>query len=89
VFISNEKDMQLEIVTPDKKVFEGEVSEASFPGASGAFQVLNSHAPIVSALAKGAVSFTTPEGKQSMIVDGGVVEVKNNVIVVLAEKIIG
>ncbi|SHO63911.1 MULTISPECIES: ATP synthase F1 subunit epsilon [Algoriphagus] len=81
--------MQLEIVTPDKKVFEGEVSEASFPGASGAFQVLNSHAPIVSALAKGTVSFTTKEGKQSLIVDGGVVEVKNNVIVVLAEKVIG
>ena len=53
--------MQLEIVTPDKKVFQGEVTEATFPGASGAFQVLNNHAPIVSALAKGAVSFTTKE----------------------------
>lgn len=82
--------MQLEIVTPEKKVFQGEVSEASFPGADGSFQVLNNHAPIVSALAKGAVSFTTAEGKQqSMIVDGGVVEVKDNVIVVLAEKVIG
>jgi F-type H+-transporting ATPase subunit epsilon len=81
--------MQLEIVTPDKKIFEGEVTEASFPGASGAFQVLNSHAPIVSALAKGTVSFTTIEGgKVSMLVDGGVVEVKNNVIVVLAEKVV-
>ena len=81
--------MQLEIITPDKKVFEGEVSEASFPGASGSFQVLKNHAPIVSALAKGAVSFTAKEGgKQSMIVEGGVVEVKNNVIVVLAERVI-
>ncbi len=82
--------MQLEIVTPDKKVFQGEVSEASFPGASGSFQVLNNHAPIVSALAKGTVSFTAKEGgKQSLIVEGGVVEVKDNVIVVLAEKVIG
>jgi F-type H+-transporting ATPase subunit epsilon len=80
--------MHLEIVTPDKKIFEGEVSEASFPGADGSFQVLNNHAPIVSALAKGAVSFTTATGKQSMIVDGGVVEVKDNVIVVLAERVI-
>jgi len=80
--------MHLEIVTPDKKVFQGEVSEASFPGAGGAFQVLNNHAPIVSALAKGAVSFTTSEGKQSMVVDGGVVEVKDNVIVLLAEKVV-
>jgi F-type H+-transporting ATPase subunit epsilon len=80
--------MQLEIVTPDKKVFQGEVSEASFPGANGAFQVLKNHAPLVSALAKGTVSFTTRDGKQSMIVDGGVVEVKDNNIVLLAEKVI-
>jgi F-type H+-transporting ATPase subunit epsilon len=81
--------MQLEILTPGNKIFQGEVSEASFPGAGGSFQVLNNHAPIVAALAKGAISFTTAEGKQSMIVDGGVVEVKDNVIVVLAEQVIG
>ncbi|MCH7413316.1 ATP synthase F1 subunit epsilon [Belliella sp. R4-6] len=80
--------MQLEIVTPDKKVFQGEVSEASFPGANGAFQVLKNHAPLVSALAKGTVSFTTNDSKQSMIVDGGVVEVKDNNIVLLAEKVL-
>jgi F-type H+-transporting ATPase subunit epsilon len=82
--------MQLEIITPEKKVFQGEVSEASFPGSNGSFQVLTNHAPIVSALAKGTVSFTAKEGgKQSMVVEGGVVEVKNNVIVVLAEKVVG
>ncbi|MFN3801500.1 ATP synthase F1 subunit epsilon [Belliella pelovolcani] len=80
--------MQLEIVTPDKKVFQGEVSEASFPGANGAFQVLNNHAPIVSALAKGIVSYTTTEGHESLVIDGGVVEVKENTIVVLAEKVL-
>ncbi|SIS93146.1 ATP synthase F1 subunit epsilon [Belliella pelovolcani] len=80
--------MQLEIVTPDKKVFQGEVSEASFPGANGAFQVLNNHAPIVSALAKGVVSYTTKEGHESLVIDGGVVEVKENTIVVLAEKVL-
>jgi F-type H+-transporting ATPase subunit epsilon len=53
----------------------------------GAFQVLNNHAPIVSALAKGAISFTGSEGKQSIQVAGGVVEVKQNTIVVLAEKV--
>jgi F-type H+-transporting ATPase subunit epsilon len=79
--------MHLEIVTPDRKVFQGEVSEATFPGALGAFQVLNNHAPIVSALAKGAISFAGTEGKQSIQVAGGVVEVKQNTIVVLAEKV--
>lgn len=81
--------MHLEIITPDRKVFEGEVSEASFPGADGSFQVLKNHAPIVSALAKGSVSFTTSEGKRSISVDGGVVEVKDNLIIVLAEKAVG
>jgi F-type H+-transporting ATPase subunit epsilon len=80
--------MNLEIVTPDRKVFQGEVSEVTFPGALGAFQVLNNHAPIVSALAKGAISFTGAEGKQSFQVAGGVVEVKQNTIVVLAEKVL-
>jgi len=80
--------MQLEIVTPDKKIFQGEVSEATFPGASGSFQVLNNHAAIVSTLAKGTVSFTTKEGKQSILVDGGVVEIKDNTIVLLAEKVL-
>ncbi|WP_143962398.1 ATP synthase F1 subunit epsilon [Litoribacter populi] len=76
--------MRLEIITPDKKVFQGEVSEASFPGANGAFQVLQNHAPLVSALSKGIVAFTTAEGRQTLEVDGGVVEVKENNIILLA-----
>lgn len=80
--------MHLEIITPDKKVFHGEVSQASFPGASGAFQVLKNHAPLVSALAKGTVTYTTNEGKQSLEVDGGVVEVRENEITLLAEKVV-
>ena len=80
--------MHLEIITPDQKVFEGEVSEATFPGADGSFQVLKNHAAIISALVKGAVSYTTTEGKKSLIVDGGVVEVNDNKIIVLAEKVV-
>jgi F-type H+-transporting ATPase subunit epsilon len=79
--------MQLEIVTPDKKIFQGEVSEASFPGASGSFQILENHAPLVAALAKGVVSYTFQGNKQAIQVDGGVVEVKDNVIILLAEKV--
>lgn len=80
--------MQLTIITPDLKVFEGEVSEATFPGAKGSFQVLKNHAAIVSALDKGTVSYTTAEGKKSHIIEGGVVEVNDNKIVLLAEKVI-
>ncbi|HLT08948.1 MAG TPA: ATP synthase F1 subunit epsilon [Cyclobacteriaceae bacterium] len=78
--------MYLEIVTPDRKVFQGEVSEASFPGADGSFQVLKNHAPIVSALDEGVISFTTADRRISLTVNGGVVEVKDNKIIVLAEK---
>ncbi|WP_439482094.1 ATP synthase F1 subunit epsilon [Cyclobacterium plantarum] len=80
--------MHLEIITPDKKVFEGEVSEATFPGANGSFQVLKNHASIISALDKGAVSYTTSNGRKSLVVEGGVVEVNDNRIIVLAEKVI-
>ncbi|WP_226391122.1 ATP synthase F1 subunit epsilon [Penaeicola halotolerans] len=80
--------MYLEIITPEKKVFEGEVSEASFPGAAGAFQVLKGHAPLVSALANGLVGFSTAQGKSQFMIDGGVVEVLNDKIIVLAEKVL-
>jgi len=80
--------MHLEIITPDRKVYQGEVSEASFPGADGSFQILKDHAPLVSALAKGQLSFTASGKKAEMTIDGGVVEVKDNRIVVLAEKVL-
>jgi len=53
--------MILEILTPEKKVFEGEVNSAIFPGADGSFQVLNNHAPLVSLLKDGAIEYRTKE----------------------------
>ena len=47
--------MYLEIVSPEVKLFSGEVESLTVPGASGSFQVLNNHAPIVSTLTKGQV----------------------------------
>lgn len=80
--------MYLELITPDKKVFEGEVSSAALPGTLGSFEVLNNHAPIISSLAKGAVKLKTQDGLITFQIDGGVVEVINNKLVVLAEKVI-
>ncbi len=45
--------MHLEILTPEKKVFEGEVTVVTFPGADGSFQVLDNHAPLISLLKEG------------------------------------
>lgn len=80
--------MNLEIITPDKKVFSGEATSVTFPGTEGQFQVLNSHAPLVSTLGKGEILIDTASGKQTYSVDGGVVEVLNNNILVLAEAIL-
>lgn len=79
--------MELEIVTPDRKVFDGEVKSATFPGSKGQFQVLENHAPIISSLDKGELRYEDKAGSHSMIVDGGVVEVLNNRIIVLAEAV--
>ncbi len=80
--------MYLEIVTPDQKVFEGEVALVTFPGIDGSFQILNSHAPLVSTLKKGTITYSGKDVFDEVIVDGGVVEVLNNRVIVLAEGIV-
>lgn len=81
--------MFLEIVTPDEKVFEGEVLSATFPGSDGSFQLLNGHAPLVSTLGKGDIKYDQEKKEEvSILVEGGVVEVINNKVNVLVEKIL-
>ncbi|QIX62419.1 ATP synthase F1 subunit epsilon [Hymenobacter lutimineralis] len=75
--------MHLEIITPDRKVFEGEVSSVQFPGTDGLFEVLNDHAPLISALQSGNVVLNG--GSTTFRIDGGVVEVLRNNVIVLAE----
>ena len=83
--------MYLEIITPDKTHFQGEVDEATFPGSDGSFQVLNNHASFISTLGKGELRFVknkeNKSDEQVMIVDGGIVEVLHNRIIVLAESV--
>ncbi len=80
--------MFLEIITPDKKIFEGEVESATFPGSEGSFQVLENHAPMISSLGKGAVVYKDKTGQHKMEVEGGVVEVLKNKVILLAESVI-
>jgi len=80
--------MYLEIVTPDQKVFEGEVTSVTFPGSDGSFQILNSHAPLLSTLKKGTIIYKDKKKEYDVMIDGGVVEVLNNKVIVLAEAII-
>ena len=77
--------MKLEIVTPDKKLYEGNVKSATFPGAEGSFGVLNNHAPMISTLKAGTIELTEDSNtKHSFEIKGGVVEILKNAVIVLA-----
>lgn len=80
--------MLLEIITPEKNVFKGNVDSATFPGSNGSFQVLNNHTPLISSLAKGELKYSDGKNDTIIVVEGGVVEVLNNNITVLAEKVV-
>ena len=77
--------LQLKIVSPEKIEFDGEVESVLVPGTMGQFEILNDHAPIISTLQKGIVEYGTKEGKVSLNILGGFVEVKKNEVSLCAE----
>lgn len=80
--------MRIDIITPDKKVYEGEIKSVRVPGKKGSFQVLKDHAPIISTLESGPVIMVDQEGNEKIFeVTGGVIEVKSNKIILLADAV--
>jgi len=79
--------MTLEILTPYKKVYEGEVTAVTVPGTLGSFQILRDHAPIISTLEDGPVIIKNKTDEEIIVIKGGVVEVLKNKIIVLAEGV--
>lgn len=80
--------MNLEIITPDKKIFSGEARLVRLPGTNGEFEILKNHAPIISTLVKGTVKVIEEDGKEQFFdIDGGVVENKANKVIVLVESV--
>jgi F-type H+-transporting ATPase subunit epsilon len=78
--------MIVEIITPEKRLFEGESSMIQVPGTKGSFQILNSHAPIVSTLEKGTITVRKPDNEEvTFDINSGLVECKNNKIIILVE----
>ncbi len=77
--------MQLDIITPDKNLFSGDATELVVPGVDGFLGILNNHAPLISALAKGSIKVSTGNGVENYDVNGGVIEVKDNKVIILAE----
>jgi F-type H+-transporting ATPase subunit epsilon len=80
--------MKIEIITPDKKVYDGDIKSVRVPGKKGSFQVLKDHAPIISTLESGKVIIVEQEGSEKIVeISGGVIEVKANKIILLADSV--
>ncbi len=78
--------MTLEILTPEKKLYSGDVYGVQLPGITGLFEVLDKHAPLVSALGKGNMKVLRDKNSTtSYSIQSGFVEVLNNKVTVLVE----
>lgn len=78
--------MNLEITTPDETLFKGEVMLIQLPGIDGSFEIMDNHAPLISVLKKGIIKIKiNSEDEDYYEVKGGVVEVLENKVLVLAE----
>lgn len=79
--------MYLEIITPDKKIFEGEITLVQLPGSKGSFTMLKNHAPIISTLDKGTITVKEISGQELVFnINGGVVENLSDKVIVLVES---
>tara|TARA_B100000767_G_scaffold65456_1_gene61771 strand:- start:1109 stop:1345 length:237 start_codon:yes stop_codon:yes gene_type:complete len=78
--------MLVDIITPDKELFSGNILSIELPGSEGSFEILNNHAPIIATLSGGKITIALENGKkESFEVNGGVVETQNNKIIVLVD----
>lgn len=78
--------LTLKIISPEKTLFQGQVELVKVPGVMGEFEILNNHAPIISALQRGTVEYATSEGRIQIEVIGGFVEVLKNEVSLCIEQ---
>jgi F-type H+-transporting ATPase subunit epsilon len=80
--------MHLTVLTPEKEIFDGQVTSVRVPGISGQFEILNNHAPIVAALSEGDVRILDAQGgKQVFTIKKGFVEVLKNEVSLLVQGV--
>ena len=77
--------MILEIITPDKTIYKGNAELVQLPGIDGSFEILNNHAPLISALKKGQVKVKLDGAENFYDINGGIIEVLDNKILILAQ----
>lgn len=79
--------MQVEIVTPEKKLYSGESKGVQMPGVSGSFEVLDNHAPMIAALGNGIIRLSLQDGTNKQIrISSGFMECLQNNVVILIES---
>jgi F-type H+-transporting ATPase subunit epsilon len=85
----SETYMQLEIITPEKKIYTGDIKLVQVPGSKGSFEILNNHAPIISTLENGEIKIIDMQDRKIYFdIKGGVIEVNQNKIIILAETVL-
>ena len=77
--------MKLTIYSPEKTLFDGDVTLCEVPGGKGRFTVLSGHDSIVSTLTEGDIRYATAQGEERLHIRGGYVEVRNDIISVCAK----
>lgn len=78
--------MKVDIITPDKTLFSGDLDLIKVPGIDGSFEIMNHHAPIISILTKGQLKLVDYKKQEQFLeINGGVIEVNNNNVKILAE----
>ncbi len=78
--------MKTQILTPEKKVFDGDVVVLTVPTETGYISIMDNHIPLVSAISAGKITVKTIEGQIFLETDGGVLETHNNELVVILTK---
>lgn len=79
--------MYLEIITPEARLFSGNIKLVQLPGKKGSFEILNKHAPIISSLSAGKIKVIDADGvKNEFLISEGTIQMQDNNIIILAVK---
>lgn len=79
--------LHLEIISPEKQLFAGNITIVQLPGALGSFEIMENHAPIISTLTKGKIKVKETNGTITYFeISGGIIEASSNEVKVLVEK---
>ncbi|WP_294079029.1 ATP synthase F1 subunit epsilon [Proteiniphilum sp. UBA5384] len=81
--------MTLEILTPESVYYKGDAESVTLPGVLGSFQILNNHAPIISSLTKGVLSFRSNGETRQIEITDGLIEMHNNKVSICVDEIRG